>query len=171
MDMSQLAPQKSQADIQSADHWKISGQVLGTCEGLVRVDAIETTDLGAAPDGGEVAGPITAMELDAAPSAFELLVPKGLSIQLTALCDGNRDQKIKEGEDKLSLGARLGAVTGTVEGVELTLEDIRPPGGGGPGSGGPGAPEGEEPKGVKPPSFEKPQQDAADSPGKGEDKP
>ena len=73
---------------------------------------------------------------------FEIFVPKGSSVQLTALCDNNRDNKITESDDLLSLGSRVGEVQEAVTDIELTLESIKPPseseGPGGPGAGGPG---------------------------------
>ena len=93
MDMEQLSAEKSQEAVAAADHVPVSGFVKGECGGLIRVDAIDTGQLGGPKEGGEISGPITTMELDA-PGAFTILVPKGSSIQLTALCDGNRDGKI-----------------------------------------------------------------------------
>jgi hypothetical protein len=141
MDMQQLSAEKSQEVVQASEHVPVSGFVKGDCAGQIRVDAIDTDQLGGPKEGGEISGPITTLNLDA-PGEFTILVPKGSSIQLTALCDGNRDGKITESDDKLSMGSRIGKVDEATGGVELALEDIRPPGtDGGPGAGGPGAEE------------------------------
>ncbi|MBM73935.1 MAG: hypothetical protein CMK59_00935 [Proteobacteria bacterium] len=138
MDISQMMPQKTQEDIQSGDAVAISGEVKGECEGAIRVDAIDTTILGAPQEGEGVPGPITAVDLDVV-GAFTLYVPKGSTIQLAALCDADRDLKITEDKDKLSMGSRIGEVLEAVSGVELLLETVKPPDAGGPGEGGPGA--------------------------------
>ena len=142
MDMNAMSPQNSQESIRVGDAVSISGIVKGECSGLVRVDAIDTSVLGAPKEGEGVPGPITSMELEGVGS-FEIFVPKGTSIQLTALCDNNRDNKITETDDLLSMGSRVGEVQDAVRDIELTLESIKPPseseGPGGPGAGGPGA--------------------------------
>ena len=134
--------QNSQADIRAGDAISISGEIKGECSGLLRVDAIDTAILGAPKEGEGVPGPITSLQMDAI-GAFEIFVPKGTSIQITALCDNNRDDKITESDDLLSLGSRVGEVQEAVTDIELTLEGIKPPseseGPGGPGAGGPGA--------------------------------
>ena len=109
MDMSAMSPQKTQDDIKTKDSVSISGVVQGECSGLIRVDAIDTSVLGAPKEGEGVPGPVTSLELDAVGS-FEIFVPKGTSVQLTALCDNNRDNKITETDDLLSRGSRIGEV-------------------------------------------------------------
>ena len=142
MDMNAMSPQNTQDNIKSGDAISISGTIKGECSGLVRVDAIDTSVLGAPKEGEGVPGPITSLSMEGA-GGFEIFVPKGSSIQLTALCDNNRDNKITESDDLLSLGSRVGEVQEAVTDIELTLESIKPPseseGPGGPGAGGPGA--------------------------------
>ena len=142
MDMNAMSPQNSQENIKVGEAVSISGVVKGECSGLIRVDAIDTSVLGAPKEGEGVPGPVTSLELEAL-GAFEIFVPKGTSIQLTALCDNNRDNKITETDDLLSMGSRVGEVQDAVTDIELTLESIKPPseseGPGGPGAGGPGA--------------------------------
>lgn len=142
MDMNAMSPQNTQDNIKSGDAISISGTIKGECSGLVRVDAIDTSVLGAPKEGEGVPGPITSLSMEGS-GAFEIFVPKGSSIQLTALCDNNRDNKITESDDLLSLGSRVGEVQEAVTDIELTLESIKPPseseGPGGPGAGGPGA--------------------------------
>jgi hypothetical protein len=142
MDMNAMSPQNTQDNIKSGDAISISGTIKGECSGLLRIDAIDTSVLGAPKEGEGVPGPITSLAMEGA-GAFEIFVPKGSSIQLTALCDNNRDNKITESDDLLSLGSRVGEVQEAVTDIELTLESIKPPseseGPGGPGAGGPGA--------------------------------
>jgi hypothetical protein len=146
MDLSQMTPQKSQEEIQAGEALLVSGEVKGECDGAIRVDAIDTTVLGAPQEGEGVPGPISAVDLEEV-GPFKLYVPKGATIQLAALCDADRDSKITESIDMLSMGSRIGEVLKEVSGVELLLEKIKPPGeggpeepeAGGPGAGGPGA--------------------------------
>ena len=142
MDMSAMSPQNTQDNIKSGDAISISGTIKGECSGLVRIDAIDTSVLGAPKEGEGVPGPITSLAMEGV-GGFEIFVPKGSSVQLTALCDNNRDNKITESDDMLSLGSRVGEVQDAVTDIELTLESIKPPseseGPGGPGAGGPGA--------------------------------
>ena len=142
MDMSAMSPQNTQDNIKSGDAISISGTIKGECSGLVRIDAIDTSVLGAPKEGEGVPGPITSLAMEGV-GGFEIFVPKGSSVQLTALCDNNRDNKITESDDMLSLGSRVGEVQDSVTDIELTLESIKPPseseGPGGPGAGGPGA--------------------------------
>lgn len=131
LDMSQMAAQQTQDAIREAEFVTISGVVEGDCSGNVRVDVIDTSNLGGPTEGGELGGPITTLDLDA-PGDFQVVIPKGRSVNLTALCDGDKDEKITAESDKLSLGARLGVVDADTDGVKLVLEAIQPPKGGPP---------------------------------------
>ena len=131
LDMEQMGAQLTQTAIQEAEFVTVSGRVDGDCSGNVRVDVIDTSNLGGPTEGGELGGPITTLELDA-PGDFQVAIPKGRSVNLTALCDGDKDGKITAESDKLSLGARLGVVDADTDGVELVLEAIQPPKGGPP---------------------------------------
>ena len=61
---------------------------------------------------------------------------------MTAFCDNNRDNKITETDDSLSMDPNR-EVQEVVSDIELTLKASSPPseseGPGGPGAGGPGA--------------------------------
>ena len=126
LDMEQMNAQQTQSAIREADFVTISGRVDGECSGNVRVDVIDTSNLGGPTEGGELGGPITTLDLDA-PGDFQVAIPKGRSVNLTALCDGDKDGKITAESDKLSLGARLGVIDTDTDGVELVLESIQPP--------------------------------------------
>ena len=128
MDMGQLKAQKSQEEIDSQEHVTISGTIQGECTGLLRLDVIGTEDLGGPKDGGEMKGPITTKELTGT-GEFSVMVPKSSSVNLSVLCDADRNQKITADADQLSLGARLGVVDEDVSDVTLVLEEIKPPSG------------------------------------------
>lgn len=128
MDMEQMKAQQLQAQIETLDHVTISGTIDGECDGILRLDAIGTEDLGGPQDGGEMKGPITTKILETV-GEFTLMVPKGASVNVAALCDGDKNNKITADVDQLSLGARLGVVDEDTSGVTLTLEAIKPPSG------------------------------------------
>ena len=128
MDMEQMKAQQSQAQIDTIEHVTISGKIDGECAGVLRLDAIGTEDLGGPQDGGEMKGPITTKVLETV-GEFTLMVPKGASVNVAALCDGDKNNKITADVDQLSLGARLGVVDEDVSDVTLTLEAIKPPSG------------------------------------------
>jgi hypothetical protein len=131
LDMEQMSAQMKQDEIQTNEHITISGKIQGECAGEVRVDVIDTSNLGGPTEGGELSGPITTMVLEGT-DEFAILVPTGRSVNLTALCDGDKNGKITAEEDKLSQGARLGVVDEDTSDVLLILEAIQPPKGGPP---------------------------------------
>ena len=128
MDMEQMKAQQSQAQIDTLEHVTISGKIDGECAGVLRLDAIGTEDLGGPQDGGEMKGPITTKVLETV-GEFTFMVPKGSSVNIAALCDGDKNNKITADVDQLSLGARLGVVDEDISDVTLTLEAIKPPSG------------------------------------------
>ena len=128
MDMEQMKAQRSQQQIQTLEHVTISGIIEGECAGILRLDAIGTEDLGGPQDGGEMKGPISTKVLETV-GEFTFLIPKGSSVNVAALCDGDGNNKITADVDQLSLGARLGVVDDDVSGITLTLESIKPPSG------------------------------------------
>ncbi len=128
MDMEQMKAQQSQAQIDTLEHVTISGTINGECAGILRLDAIGTEDLGGPQDGGEMKGPITTKVLETV-GEFTFMVPKGSSVNIAALCDGDKNNKITADVDQLSLGARLGVVDEDISDVTLTLEAIKPPSG------------------------------------------
>ena len=128
MDMEQMKAQQAQSQVQSLDYITISGQINGDCDGVLRLDVIGAEDLGGPQDGGEMKGPLTTKVLETA-GEFSILIPRGSSVNLSALCDGDGNNKITSDADQLSLGARLGIVDEDVKDVTLTLEAIKPPSG------------------------------------------
>ena len=128
LDMSQMKAQKSQEEMATQDHVTISGEIGGDCTGDIRLDVIATENMGAPKEGEGLQGPITSIYLEK-PGAFSVLAPKSASVNLTALCDTDKNQKITADVDMLSLGVRLGVVDEDVADVSLTLEAIKPPSG------------------------------------------
>lgn len=128
MDMEQMKAQQAQSQIESLDHVTISGRINGDCDGILRLDVIGTEDLGGPQDGGEMKGPITTKVLETT-GEFSIVIPRGSSVNLAALCDGDGNNKITSDADQLSLGARLGIVDDDVGDITLTLEAIKPPSG------------------------------------------
>ena len=128
MDMEQMKAQKTQEEITSGDYVTISGNIQGNCDGDLRLDAIGTEDLGAPKDGGELKGPITSKMLSQS-GAFSIVVPRNSSVNLSALCDADKNKKITADVDRLSLGARLGIIEKDLSDVSLVLEEIKPPSG------------------------------------------
>jgi len=151
--MEQMAARQSQDEIRSAGNYvTVSGNVTGECSGNIRIDVIESGQ-GAPPEPGAAGGdesggpegPLTTLDLSAV-GAFSVLVPSGSTVNFSALCDNNKDNKITAGDDLLSLGASLGSLTEDQTGVTLEFAEVGPgsgsaggPGAGGPGAGGPGA--------------------------------
>ena len=128
LDMNQMKAQKAQEELATQDHVTISGEIGGECSGDLRLDVISTESMGAPKEGEGLKGPITTVKLEKTGS-FSVLVPKSASVNLTALCDTDKNQKITADVDLLSLGARLGVVDEDVADVSLTLEPIKPPSG------------------------------------------
>ena len=144
MDLSSMQPQQSQEELKAAEHITVSGTVSGDCAGVLRIDVINTQIQGPGEDGKEP-GPLASISMNQS-GPFSIAAPKGQSIKLTAICDVNRDEKLTEGIDLLSMESRLGVLEADQAGVELALADIKPGGGpgagapaGGKGAGGPGA--------------------------------
>ena len=133
MDLSSMQPQQSQSEIQAGEYVTVSGSVVGECSGQLRVDVINTQIQGPGEDGKEP-GPLASISLSEV-GAYSIAAPKGQSIKLSAICDVNRDEKVTEGIDLLSLEARPGVLESDLGGVELKLIEIKP--GGGPGTGAP----------------------------------
>ena len=84
--------------------------------------------MGGPQDGGEMKGPITTKVLETV-GEFTLMVPTGASVNVAALCDGDKNNKITaETLINFHLGARL-VVDEDTSDVSLTLETIKPPSG------------------------------------------
>ena len=143
MVLEEMKGQQTQDEVKAADHFTISGEVSGACEGTIRIDIIDGSLAGAPPSpDGQIPGPLTTLDMEAV-GAFSVAVPKGKPINLSALCDNDKDGKITNSVDALSLGAQLGEISGDQDGVSLELSSLSPSGvpegAGGAGAGGPGA--------------------------------
>jgi len=141
LDMEQVLPQKSQEELATAETVRISGELMGSCDGgNLRIDIIEIG--GEHADEGPMVGPLTSL-LPTETGEYAVIAPTGKNIQVAALCDIDKDGKIVQGTDKLAPGIALGKVTEDQEGVDLvfpgesdtpvevgntTPGDIKPPG-------------------------------------------
>ncbi|MGB0639541.1 MAG: hypothetical protein ACPGTU_09415 [Myxococcota bacterium] len=142
LDMESVAPQKTQEElIAEGNTVTISGTLKGTCDGgQLRIDVIE---LGVPhTDAGPMIGPLTALLPDS-PGEYSLVCPKDRNVQLAALCDIDKDNKIVQGTDKLAPGVALGLLEEDQVGIDLVFPgesdtpvdvgsagpgDVRPPG-------------------------------------------
>lgn len=138
LDLSEMTAQKTQEEVAAGDHVTVSGEVVGECTGLARIDIIPGTQPGGGGGPGAKGGPspLTTLDLEGS-GAFAVLVPKGEEVMINALCDMDNDGKIVLGTDKLARGEVLGALDADKEGLTLDLSQ----GPGGP-MGGAGGPEG-----------------------------
>ncbi len=148
LDMEAVKPQHTQEELLKSTEptIKISGELQGTCEGgTVRIDVIE---LGVEHEPtGPIIGPVTAL-LPPSTGPYSIVVPKGKNVQVAALCDVDKDQKIVQGTDKLAPGIALGVIDEDKDGVDLAfageggretpLPDGAPEAGTGPGDVPPG---------------------------------
>jgi hypothetical protein len=118
-DLRLVPPQNVQDDIRKADHYAIKGSVEGSCDGgALRVDVLE--DLAAPPAPGSAPpGPLAALDM-AAPGRFEVLVPKGKKVMLSAVCDANNDGVIQSTEPVSEPGTAEG-ISGAKSGISLKL--------------------------------------------------
>ena len=151
MVLENMAGQQTQDEIKAEEFFTVTGEVLGDCEGTVRIDVIDGSLAGAPPSpDGQVPGPLTTLNMDGVGS-FSVAVPKGKPINLSALCDNDKDGKITNSVDALSLGAQLGELSADQGDVSLELNSLTPSGvpegAGEQGGGGPGAQGGPPPSG------------------------
>jgi hypothetical protein len=136
LDMEQLEVQQTQEDIVASgiDTFSVSGELFGTCTGgQLRIDVIEIDahrsmriELGVAPTStGGLFGPITAVYPEAA-GPFSAKVPTGKSVQIAAICDVDKDNKIIQGTDKLTPVIALGLLEEDKSGLVLAFPGERP---------------------------------------------
>ena len=141
LDMAQVLPQQSQEELANSETVRISGNLTGTCDGgQLRIDIIEVG--GEHSDQGPMIGPLTAL-MPTETGEYSLVAPKGKNIQVSALCDIDKDGKIVQGTDKLAPGIALSEVNEDQEGVDLVFPgendtpvdmgnanngDVKPPG-------------------------------------------
>ena len=141
LDMAQVLPQQSQEELANSETVRISGNLIGTCDGgQLRIDVIEIG--GEHSDQGPMIGPLTAL-MPTETGDYSLVAPKGKNIQVSALCDIDKDGKIVQGTDKLAPGVALSEVNEDKDGVDLVFPgesdtpveignptdgDVKPPG-------------------------------------------
>jgi len=114
-----LPPVRKQEDIQGGAHFSLSGTVSGDCSGKLRIDVLSKTPVSG--EAGKV-GPLTALEMSA-PGAFEIVVPEGDNVELSAICDADGDDKVGPG-DWLSAPLSAAGLKTTQSGIELALEPL-----------------------------------------------
>ena len=119
-DLHLVQPVNTQESVEGSPHFTLSGEVNGACQGLVRVDVLSTRPRTGVP--GED-GPVTAVELDGARS-FSVKVPLGEEVELSALCDGDRDGVIRGGGGDSVSAPNPTTYTQDADGVELSLEAL-----------------------------------------------
>ncbi len=151
--LDQMKPMFTQDDVRSASHVFLRGTLDGVCPGNLRIDVIDRAPTQAPR------GPLTFAENVVGPN-FEVAVPAGSNVAVSALCDADRDGKIVGGNvDLASAGVEIGQVTEDVADLSLKLDDPAPKGppvgGGGKrgkadGAGGP-PPDGGPERGGPPP--------------------
>ena len=121
----------SQDEIRAGEHAMIRGTLEGACTGRLRIDIIDRTP------GGSPRGPLSVAEPPPA-ETFEVAVPKGTAVALSALCDNDGDGMVKSGgTDLASAGVDVGVLTEDASGVKLVLAEAGPKG---DSPGGPGGP-------------------------------
>jgi|GEM_PF-4991960 len=113
-----VAPQNRQSDIKAGAHYVVKGKVEGACSGSMRIDVLE--DLKEPPKPGSAPpGPLAAVDLPA-PGAFEVAVPKGKTVALSAVCDANNDGIIG-GAEPVSEPDGAAGISAAKSGVTLKL--------------------------------------------------
>ena len=114
-----LQPIRNQESIRGAAHFALSGTVEGSCDGYLRIDVLSATPVSA--EAGQV-GPLSAVELEE-PGAFEVVVPEGDTVELSAICDADDDDRIGMGDLLSAPGGAMG-LSEAKSGITLTLEPL-----------------------------------------------
>ncbi|MCP4806895.1 MAG: hypothetical protein GY913_21115 [Proteobacteria bacterium] len=106
----------SRAEIEAGEHITVSGTVGEGCEGAARIDVID----------GETRVPktLTVLQLADDQVEFEVLVPTGTAVQVTAICDVERDGRISP-TDGLSNLFDVDPADGDATGVDLVWLGVR----------------------------------------------
>jgi hypothetical protein len=118
-DLLVLPPMRKQEDIKGGAHFSLSGTVSGGCDGKLRIDVLSQTPVSG--EAGKV-GPLTAVEMSE-PGSFEVLVPEGDKVELSAICDADGDDRVGAG-DSLSAPMAAAGLSATKSGIALTLEPL-----------------------------------------------
>ena len=114
-----LQPIRNQETIRGGAHFALSGSVEGMCDGRLRIDVLSATP--ASSDAGQV-GPLSAVDLDEV-GAFEVLVPEGDTVELSAICDVDGDDRIGDGDFISAPGGAQG-LSAAKGGLRLVLEPL-----------------------------------------------
>ena len=88
----------SRAEIVADEHIFIAGTVTEGCDGAIRIDVIEGES--------ETPGPPSAITVHQLPDGeydFNIAAPAGRSLQVTAICDADRDGRISPTDDLTNL--------------------------------------------------------------------
>lgn len=115
-DLLVLSPMRKQEDIQGGAHFTLSGTVSGICEGKLRIDVLSQTPVSG--EAGKV-GPLTALEM-AALGVFSIYIPEGDTVELSAICDANGDDRVGAG-DSLSAPLAAAGLGANKSGIALVL--------------------------------------------------
>jgi hypothetical protein len=118
-DMVLMQPIENQTSIRGAAHFVLKGNVEGDCSGALRIDVLSMTP--ASAEAGQV-GPLSALMMDAV-GPFEVAVPEGQKVELSALCDVDGDDRIGAG-DRLSAPGGAIDLSGNQTGISLVLEPM-----------------------------------------------
>jgi hypothetical protein len=118
-DLLVLPPMRKQEDIKGGAHFTLSGTVSGGCDGKLRIDVLSQTPVSG--EAGKV-GPLTAVEMNE-PGAFEVVVPEGDKVELSAICDADGDDRVGAG-DSLSAPMAAAGMSAEKSGIQLTLEPL-----------------------------------------------
>jgi hypothetical protein len=118
-DLLVLPPMRKQEDIKGGAHFTLSGTVSGGCDGKLRIDVLSQTPVSG--EAGKV-GPLTAVEMSE-PGPFEVLVPEGDKVELSAICDADGDDRVGAG-DSLSAPLAAAGLSAAKSGIALTLEAL-----------------------------------------------
>ena len=114
-----LQPIRNQETIRGGAHFALSGTVEGSCDGDLRIDVLSATPV--SEEAGQV-GPLSALELDE-PGAFEVVVPEGDTVELSAICDVDDDDRIGMGDLLSAPGGAMG-LSAAKSGITLTLQPL-----------------------------------------------
>ena len=113
MDLSRLIPQQSQAEVEASTHVSIRGTVEGSCAGKLRIDAVDPATA--------MQGPATVKDLSGT-GEYSMVVPKGGTYTINAMCDQDGDGIVRDREIGPSL--ELGQLTSDHDGALLRIDAV-----------------------------------------------
>ena len=118
-DLLVLAPVLKQENIKGGAHFVLSGLVEGDCGGKLRIDVLSGSASSGEP--GKV-GPLTALELSGT-GVFEIAIPEGDKVELTAICDVDGDDRIGSGDLVSAPNSAVG-LSKAKDGIKLSLDSL-----------------------------------------------